>query len=537
MGEHLGRGLLACRPPFVPSGTALAPQNASDSVTNEMGRMRPYGHLVLWASLNIAQRQSLQAQECNCLSPTWRNLAASVPVSMGMKLKKRTKKLVIAGAALVVIVVALVITFSGSDDERTVVQADLVCIDDLSEVVTASGRIQPQTKVDIVAEVSAEIIEVPVAEGDWVTKGQTLLLLDTIQLKSDVAQARFSLDELSARTEAARTQYEMDKQEFERQSRLFEQKLTSEMEHTNARLRFENSEANHQAMMAQVKTGRARLEKAEDNLTKTRITAPMAGVVTFLKAEAGEIAQAQTAFTQGQTLMTISDLSVFEVEIDVDETEIAKVHVGQESKIRVDAFSDTAFAGSVAEIGNSALVTGQGTENLSTSFRVKVRFTETEAGVRPGMSATVDITTDRAENSLLIPYAAIVTREFDPDSLKAKETASADSPGIGEVNAAEASETGAAENDTTGGTKADGASHKKKKMIKKSGVFIVKNGIAQFTEVSTGIADERNIVALSGISDGDTVASGSFQTLRKLSDGDAVTIDEESLGKMKGTKE
>jgi HlyD family secretion protein len=448
---------------------------------------------------------------------------------MRMKLKKRTKKLMIAGAALAIIVIVLVVSFSGKDDKTTVVQADLAFTDDISEVVTASGRIQPQTKVDIVAEVSAEIIEVSVKEGEWVTKGQTLLLLDTVQLKSDVAQARFSLDELSALTEAARTQYEMDKQEYERQSRLFEQNLTSEMEHTNARLRFENSEANHQAMMAQAKTGRARLEKAEDNLTKTRITAPMDGVVTFLNAEAGEIAQAQTAFTQGQALMTISDLSVFEVEIDVDETEIAKVKANHESKIRVDAFRDTAFAGTVSEIGNSALIAGQGTENFSTSFRVKVRFTEAETGIRPGMSATVDITTAEAENALLIPYAAVVTREFDPDSLKLKDKPEAvASAGIGEVSAAEVSQDSAAA-DTSGSNK----DQKKKKKVTQSGVFIVKDGVAKFAEVSTGIADERNIVALSGVQDGDTIVSGSFQTLRKLADGDKIAIDENSLKKMK----
>lgn len=446
-----------------------------------------------------------------------------------MKLKKRTKRWMIIGGILVVIVVVLAISFSGGDEKTTSIQAELAYKDDISEIVTASGRIQPQTKVDIVAEVSAEIIDVPVKEGDWVTKGQTLLQLDTVQLKSDVAQARFSLDELSARTDAARTQYEMDKQDFDRQEKLFVQNLTSEMEHTNARLRLENSKANHEAMLAQVKTGRARLEKAEDNLTKTRITAPMAGVITYLKAEAGEIAQAQTAFTQGQTLMTVSDLSVFEVEIDVDETEIAKVDIAQDAKIRVDAFRDTAFAGNVSEIGNSATVTGQGTENFTTSFRVKVRFAQAESGIRPGMSATVDITTATADEALLIPYAAIVTREFDPDSLKAKEgeePPALASTGVGEVNAAEVTD------DPTDTTES-ATGKKKKEKVTKSGVFVVNNGVAKFAEVKTGIADERNIVALTGLQPGDTICSGSFQTLRKLADGDQVTIDENSLKKMK----
>jgi HlyD family secretion protein len=305
------------------------------------------------------------------------------------------------------------------------------------------------------------------------------------------------------------------------------------MEHTNSRLRHENSEANHEAMKAQVKTGRARLEKAEDNLAKTHIQAPMEGVITYLSAEVGEIAQAQTAFTQGKTLMVISDLSVFEVDVDVDETEIAKVELGQDAKIRVDAFQDTSFDGAVTEIGNSALVAGQGTENYSTSFRVKVRFTETGVAVRPGMSATVDVTTATAEDALLIPYAAVVTREFDPDSLKA-DSAQAEmaSTGIGTVNAAEVGEEDSTDDDTTAASATGTEDRKKKKKVKKSGVFLIKNGAAGFVEVATGIADERNIVALSGVSEGDTIVSGSFQTLRKLSDSDAVTIDETSRERM-----
>jgi len=285
---------------------------------------------------------------------------------------------------------------------------------------------------------------------------------------------------------------------------------------------FENSRANYQAMLAQVETARARLDKANDNLTKTLIKAPMPGVVTFLSVEAGEIAQAQTAFTQGKTLMTIADLSVFEVEIDVDESEIAKILLGQKSKIKVDAFRDTSFEGSVVEIGNSATVANAGSDNYTTSFRVKVRFDKAEVTFRPGMSATVDITTNKAENALLVPYAALVTREFDPDSLKAK-TETAESSGIiQQANAAEKAV-----------PVEDGTKRKKSTKIKKSGIFVVRDGKAKFVEIATGIADERNIVALTGIVPGDTVISGSYQTLRKIAEGDAITIEQASIDKMK----
>lgn len=446
-----------------------------------------------------------------------------------MAKKKRSKKKILLIALIaVVIIVVIVANLQSSNGKKTSVQADLAYLDEISEIVTASGRIQPQTKVDITSEVSAQIIDLFVAEGDKVVKGQDLLLLDTIQLQTDVAQARYSLDEITARTDAARTQYEKDQLEFERQKRLYERNLISETAYTNAKFTYENSKANYDAMMAQVKTGQARLQKVEDNLTKTRITAPMAGIVTYLSAEVGEIAQAQTSYTQGKRLMTIADLSVFEVEVDVDETEIAKVRIGQPAKIRVDAFRDTSFAGTVVEIGNSAMVQGQGTENYSTNFLVKVRFNETEQDIRPGMSATTDITTSKVDNALLIPYASVITREFDPDSLPAHmQDNNTDS--TGEEKALTAAEDNPGPN---GDTDLKGNRGRKNKKVKKSGVFVVDNGLAKFLEVTTGIADDRNIVALTGLNPGDTVVSGSFQTLRKLADGEEVEIDKYSLDNM-----
>lgn len=439
---------------------------------------------------------------------------------MAIKWRSRKKLLIGGGIGLIIIVFAL-ISLTKSGDKHTVVQADVAIKDDITELVNASGRIQPQTKVNIVAEVSAEIREIYVREGDRVTKGQPLLLLDTVQLKSDVAQARYSLDELTSRTTSSKAQYERDKLEAERQEKLYAQKLTSETEYTNARLAYESSKADFEAMEAQVKTGRARLDKALDNLRKTRMTAPMDGVVTYLGAEVGEISQAQTSFTQGQTLMTIADLSVFEVEVDVDETEVAKVQVGQDAKIRVDAFRDTAFAGEVVEVGNSATISGQGTESYTTSFRVKVRFAEANPGVRPGMSASVDITTAMAEDALLVPYAAVVTREFDPDSLKKASAPAEETSAVGTAHAA-----------STDDPDADpaAATAKKAKKVRKTGVFLIKSSKASFQEIRTGIADDRNIAILEGLHPGDSVISGSFQTLRRIADGELVRVDNPTGG-------
>ncbi len=432
-----------------------------------------------------------------------------------MALKKRTRRILIISIILVV-VVAVVIGSTTNGNEKTSVQADLAFIDNISEIVSASGRIQPRTKVDITAEVAAEIVNLYVAEGDYVEYGQKLLMLDTVQLKSDMNQSKFALEETIARKNAAAAQFEKSRQDFERQTKLHDQKLISETEYSQATYEFENAKANYDAMVAQEKIGLARLEKAMDNLAKTIINAPMSGIITYLKAEIGEIAQAQTSYTQGKRLMTISNLSAFEVEVSIDETEVGKVKLEQEVDVRIDAFQDVTFAGRVVEIGNSAMITGEGTENYSTNFQVKVSLGELTEDIKPGMSATVDIITGFSENVLLIPYASIVEREFHIDSLPehidklptdAKDSKSDD----GRLRY---------------------RSRKNKNKAKFTGVFVINSGLVNFYEVSTGIADDRYIAILSELNAGDTVVSGSYQTMRKLVDGEDVVIDEASLERM-----
>jgi len=456
-----------------------------------------------------------------------------------MKAKTKKTMLIVLGGLAVIVALVFSLKISGGPPS-TEVQVDLVKIADVSEKVSATGRIQPQTKVDITSQVSAEIVGLNVNEGDRVQRGDLLIQLDRVQLSSDVQQMQYSLDDITARAEAARVRRDQDQEEAERQKKLFERKLTSETDFTNARYAAENSEANYTSLLSQVKTQKARLEKARDSLDKTRIVSPMDGVVTFLNAEIGEIAQAQTSFTQGKTLMTISDLSVFEVEVDVDETEIAKIAIGQPADIEVDAFADSVFKGHVVEIGNSAILQGQGTQEFSINFRVKVRFEPTTARIRPGMSASVDITTSTAHNTPIVPYAAIVMRELPDDSLDKPDSARDDSSEgvfVGDANAAEVNDSDINKSDQNDSASesvvvTDNDVEKKKK----TGVFVLRDGVAHFVEIKTGIADEKNIVALSGLQKGDTVISGSFKTLRELEDGDDVKISQRSLDKLNGKK-
>ena len=427
-----------------------------------------------------------------------------------------SKKVIIISLIVIALIVVIVLNLTMKTSNATKVQADVVEHNKLTEIVSASGRIQPQTKVDITSEVTGEIIALKVKEGNFVTEGQLLVILDTVQLQSDLDQARYSVSEIEARLDGTKAYLDQAKVDFEREQKLLEKNQTSEKVFDQARYNYLNADASYKAMLAQAQQARARLEKQEDNLSKAKIVAPMPGIITYLDCEVGEIAPAQNAFTQGKTLMTISNLEVFEVEVEVDETEINKVELNQRADIEVDAFIDTVFAGKVIEIGNTAVLSGLGTQDQSTNFKVKVIFNDPNVKIRPGMSATVDIITNSKDNAMTVPYSAIVMRMVDLDSLK-KAQEQGEEAIAEEEDGSVVEEVHAADKDYEESD--DGT---KREEIK--GVFIIKDGKAKFVQVSTGIADQKNIEVTEGLNEGDTVVSGPYRILRTIRNNEAVEI-------------
>lgn len=436
----------------------------------------------------------------------------------------KSKKIWLILVAVVIVGVIVYFNMTADSKQKTEVNAQVVAKQNLVEKVSASGRIQPKSKVNITAEVSGKVIALPVKEGDTVDTGDLLVLIDTIQAKSDLDQARYTLNEVTARLTGVKSDLEQAEREFNRQKQLFDNGLTSETQFDNARYAFESAKSGYEATAASAKQSQAYFEKASDNLKKTKISAPMPGIITFVDVEVGEIAPAQNAFTQGKTLLTISNLNIFEVEVEVDETEVAKVDLGQRAEISVDAFPDTTFPGEVVEIGNTAIIEGLGSQDQSTNFKVTVVFQGAEVKVRPGMSATVDITTASKDDVLTIPYSAVVVRSFDMDSLKAsREAQASNSSAVSEVHAAE----------STG----DSVSSSEKEKKETKGAFVIRNGKALFVEIGTGIADQKNIQVSSGLQAGDSVISGPYRVLRTIKDGDVVkVIHDEGTGDGKESK-
>ncbi len=412
-------------------------------------------------------------------------------------MKKKKKILIILGIVLVVIVV-VVINVLKSGEKTYTVQAEEVKKSDITSLVTANGKLSPRTDVKISAYVPARIDQLPVKEGDMVQKGQLLVQLDDTEYRAATNQAKAQLNSAEANLEQAQLVYD-------RQKGLFEKKLSSQEQYDLAATELKKAEAEHQQ-------AQANLDQSKYALSKTTITSPMDGMVTSLNAEVGEIVMIGTMNNPGTVIMTVSDMSEIETEVDVDETDIAEVKLEQEVKVKIDAFPDTTFKGKVSEIGHTALISGLGTQDQVTNFLVKVVLLDNVPNLRPGMSASVDITTQHRNDILSVPIPAVVMREEKSDSLKVKK---------GKTEGAMASVDSVASKD-------EKTKKKEKKEIE--GVFIVDKGRVKFVKVQTGVADQQNIEIVSGIKEKDMVVTGSYKILRTLKDGEKVKISKKIEG-------
>ena len=407
-------------------------------------------------------------------------------------MKKKKKILIILGLVLVVAIIVIVNVFK-SGEKTYQVQAEKVEKSDITALVTANGKIVPRTDVKISAYVPAKITKLPVEEGDAVEEGQLLVQLDATEYRAAVNQAKAQLASAKASLEQARLVYN-------RQKELFDKKLTSKEQYDMAQTDLQLSEARYQQAVAS-------LDQAKYNLSKTTMTSPMDGIVTALNAEVGEIVMIGTMNNPGTVIMAVSDMSEIEAEVEVDETDIAGVKIGQEAEIKIDAYPDTTFKGKVTEIGHTARISGLGSQDQVTNFLVKVMLLDEVPTIRPGMSASVDITTNFRSDVLNVPIQAVVMREEKVDTLASKKE---------EKEGALAS----VDSISKKGNKKD----KKNKKKEIEGVFVVQEGRANFFEVKTGIADQQNIELVSGVNEDDMVVTGSYKILRTLKDGDRVKL-------------
>jgi HlyD family secretion protein len=408
---------------------------------------------------------------------------------------------------------------------------------DLEAIVSASGKIQPKRSVNISSDTVGRVVNLMVNEGDRVKQGQFLLQIDpkTLQARVDqeVASLRAneaSLDQMQQSIETAKAQLELLRQTLKRQQDLWKQKLTplASLDQAENDVRVaESSLVERQktaaAQVSRIAQEKATLDSAQYDLSRVRIASPIDGIVTKRSIEEGEMVVVGTMNNAGTVLMTLADMSIIQAEVEVDETNIPSVQLGQQAKITIDAIPDKTFRGHVAEIGNSPLqtTTAGTTGTQATTFKVEVILDEPVPGVRPGFTCTADITTATRKGVPSVPIPSVAVRELtydangqivrEPKDAKRRRRSSSSSSGSTLDPVASAAEL------KPGQTRKEA-----------DGVFVIrgdKSKTVEFVPIKMGIAGDKYFEIVSGLKPGDQVITGPYNSVRNIADGDAVKID------------
>jgi HlyD family secretion protein len=422
--------------------------------------------------------------------------------------------LIAAGA--VVLAVLIIFNIRSDKGSKTEVNVAEVKRRDVSKIITASGTIQPRRRVNVSASAIGKITKVAVSEGDYVAEGDFLLEIDPTTYQSAVEQLRAAVRGAEAALEVEEATLEKARYDYERTLELSKKEFVSETELRDARVSVEISEGKVKSARESLHQYRASLAKAEHELDEVRISAEMSGIITALNVEEGESAIMGTINNPGTVLLTIADLSELEAEIQVDETEVVFVEIGQKATVTLDAFPDTTFSGVVSEVGNSAIRGQIGLGQESVDFKVVVAILDSIPNIRPGLSASVDITVAESDNALTVPIQCLTVR--DARSLEDGRKAGGREPnGGGETE------------DSTGGPSRDASRGDEEEVDEDEaedveGVFVVENGVADFRRVRVGIAGDKYFEVKSGVSEGESVVSGPFKAIGELRNGDRVKV-------------
>jgi HlyD family secretion protein len=437
----------------------------------------------------------------------------------------RRKKIFIAVGIVVLLGAVAFANFRFKRTEGVTVNTEAIQKRKLEAIVSASGKIQPKTLVNISADTSGRVTDLAVNEGDRVARGQFLLQIDPRNLRTRVqsgeasfAAARSTAEQLRLALESSRTAVKQAEDNFKRQQELWKGGLTTrelfERAENDLRMRQADLRAAEQQVQTQqlrMRQEQATLESAKTDLSKVRIESPIEGIVTRRNIEEGETAVVGTMNNAGTVLLTIADMSVIEAEVEVDETDIPSVQIGQRAKVTIDAMPGKTFTARVTEIGNSPIQSsGMTAATQATNFKVVLTVDGEIPEVRPGFTCTAEITTATRDNVLAVPIQATTVREVvvdDKGSLVREPSAEGRDPrqSAGAVQAAELKP------------------GQERKEIE--GVFVVRDGKAVFEAVKTGIAGEKYFEVLSGLKDGDSVIIGPFSSVRQLRDGAAVKVE------------
>lgn len=438
-----------------------------------------------------------------------------------MQAKRSKKKLfIIIGIVIVLIVVGVVIASSRKKDKPIPVTTDKAFRKSVTQLVTATGKIQPEIEVKIAPEVSGEIVEIPVKEGELVRKGALLLRIKPDSYQAQVESQQAALN--SARSASVRNRAELSKadQDYKRAQQLFQAKLLPEADRNTAQTNYEIAKSALESSLFEIQRAEGAVRQIRDALSKTVIYSPSEGSVSSLTSRVGERVVGTVQFA-GTEVMRIANLENMEARVNVNENDVVNVHVGDVARISVDAYPDRKIAGVVREIASTASTRNAGSQEEVTNFEVKISIPDHSVRLRPGMSATADIETATVPNAVVVPIQAVTVRssesQLSPEE-REKQTAKQ-----------QASE-GGTDVDVTNETLEKQKARELRDTLQRV-VFVKTGDKVRMQKVETGIADNTFIEIKTGVKAGEEVVSGSYTVIsRRLKDGAKVSIEKPGKG-------
>jgi HlyD family secretion protein len=445
------------------------------------------------------------------------SIPAPAPLTAKQRRARRKKQIIYGLIALVVLWLVGSIIW-GKREKPIPITTETAIRKTIVQTVSATGKIQPEVEVKISPEVAGEIIELPVEDGMRVKKADLLVKIKPDSYKALLEQQEAAISAAKATNLQQKATMMKTEHDFKRAEDLFNKKLISEQEYNAAQAAYDVAKNTYESSLHEIERAQAGSSQARDQLSKTTIYSPIDGTVTILNSKLGERLVATGQFA-GTEVMRVADLGHMEARVDVNENDVVNVKIGDKAEIKIDAYGDRRFKGTVYQIGNTGKTTGAGTQEEVTNFEVKIRIEDHDVVLKPALSCTADIQTNEVKDVVAVPMQAVTIRtgesNLSPEEIEKKRQKVAQRD-KGDNNAEFVNE------------RAEKAAQKEEREKLAKVVFLKKGNKAQIVKVTTGISDDTYTEIKSGIQPGDEVISGSYSAIsRKLKDGAKVAIDKE----------
>ena len=435
------------------------------------------------------------------------------------KQRARRRKQIIWGVAGLFVLWLIVTIALGKREKPIPVTTEKAVRKTILQTVSATGKIQPETEVKISPEVAGEIIELPVQDGKRVKLGDLLVKIKPDSYKALLEQQEAAISSAKATNLQQKATMLKTAQDLKRADDMYAKKTISIQEYNAAQAAADVAKNTYESSLHEIERAEAGSSQARDQLSKTTVYSPIDGTVTVLNSKLGERIVATGQFA-GTEVMRVADLNHMEARVDVNENDVVNVKVGDKANVKIDAYGDRKFHGTVYQIANTGTTTGSGTQEEVTNFQVKVRIEDHDVPLKPGLSCTADIETNMVKDAVAVPMQAVTIRtgesNLSPEEIE-KRRLKATARDKGDNNADYVNE------------RQEKAAQKEEREKLSKVVFLKKGGKAQSVKVTTGISDDTYVEIKSGVQPGDEVISGSYSAIsRKLKDGAKVSYDKET---------